>query len=199
MPQAIARTRPILSARNDHGMTVTASPTVASEMVSAASAAVTRGPGTSVATRPGWNKAGRRLPLPRRQDRPGSCRRRLTLSGDPPTPSDAAVRLRPFPGPAACWRRGQRALAYFEGRSTVLPPGGGPGWYQGPEPSPVQGPAIWAGWKSRWIRTGPTGRSAWPGVSPGAPPNPTRCVSSGNSCREKGLPCWPGWSARSGA
>jgi hypothetical protein len=41
IPQAIARTRPIRSARNDHGMTVTASPTVASEMVRAASAAVT--------------------------------------------------------------------------------------------------------------------------------------------------------------
>ena len=42
IPQAMALTRPIRSARKDHGMTVTASPTVASEMVSAASAAVTR-------------------------------------------------------------------------------------------------------------------------------------------------------------
>ena len=41
MPHIIARTRPIRSARKDHGSTVTASPTVASEMVSAASAAVT--------------------------------------------------------------------------------------------------------------------------------------------------------------
>ncbi len=40
MPRAMARTRPILSARKDHGMTVTASPTVAREMVRAASAAV---------------------------------------------------------------------------------------------------------------------------------------------------------------
>ncbi|MCB5273262.1 hypothetical protein BJG92_00781 [Arthrobacter sp. SO5] len=41
MPHIMARTRPIRSARKDHGRTVTASPTVASEMVSAASAAVT--------------------------------------------------------------------------------------------------------------------------------------------------------------
>ena len=39
MPHIIARTRPILSARKDHGSTVRASPTVASEIVSAASAA----------------------------------------------------------------------------------------------------------------------------------------------------------------
>ena len=41
MPHIMARTRPIRSARKDQGSTVTASPTVASEMVSAASAAVT--------------------------------------------------------------------------------------------------------------------------------------------------------------
>ncbi|MCY1240813.1 hypothetical protein D9M72_536790 [compost metagenome] len=40
MPRVMARTLPIRSARKDHGMTVTASPTVASEIVSAASAAV---------------------------------------------------------------------------------------------------------------------------------------------------------------
>jgi hypothetical protein len=39
MPHIMARTRPILSARNDQGMTVAASPTVAREMVKAASAA----------------------------------------------------------------------------------------------------------------------------------------------------------------
>ena len=42
MPHIIARTRPIRSARKDHGSTVKASPTVAREMVSAASAAETR-------------------------------------------------------------------------------------------------------------------------------------------------------------
>ena len=41
MPHIIARTRPIRSARKDHGSTVTARPTVASEIVSAASAAET--------------------------------------------------------------------------------------------------------------------------------------------------------------
>lgn len=40
IPMAMALTRPILSARKDHGITVTASPTVAREMVRAASAAV---------------------------------------------------------------------------------------------------------------------------------------------------------------
>jgi hypothetical protein len=42
MPQVMALTRPIRSARKDQGITVTARPTVASEMVSAASAAVMR-------------------------------------------------------------------------------------------------------------------------------------------------------------
>jgi hypothetical protein len=42
IPQVMAFTLPIRSARNDQGMTVTARPTVASEMVSAASAALTR-------------------------------------------------------------------------------------------------------------------------------------------------------------
>ncbi|MNI55023.1 hypothetical protein D3C73_1099490 [compost metagenome] len=39
---AMARTRPILSATKDHGSTVTARPTVAREMLRAASAAVIR-------------------------------------------------------------------------------------------------------------------------------------------------------------
>ena len=42
MPHIIALTLPIRSARKDHGITVTARPTVANDMVSAASAAVMR-------------------------------------------------------------------------------------------------------------------------------------------------------------
>jgi hypothetical protein len=42
MPHIIARTRPIRSARKDQGSTVRARPTVAKEMVSAASAAEMR-------------------------------------------------------------------------------------------------------------------------------------------------------------